>query len=64
MTRAAIVMACVAAVSAIAGGIIFALPSKSEQAVYGKRIAGTMFCAMALILALFSWGLTRMGAMG
>jgi dolichol kinase len=60
MTRAALVMACVSATAAVAGTTIFALPSRSEAAVYGKRIAGTMFCALALTLALFAWGLERM----
>jgi len=62
MIRAALIMACVSATSAVAGTTIIALPARSEQAVYGKRIAGTMFCALALILALYSWGLERMGA--
>lgn len=60
MTRAALVMACVSATSALAGGAVFVLPARTDQGRYGKRIAGTMFCAMALILALFAWGLTRM----
>ncbi|MBO9576311.1 MAG: hypothetical protein J7494_11275 [Sphingobium sp.] len=59
MTRAAIVMACVSATSALAGAGVLALPARTAQGVYGKRIAGTMFCAMAVILALFAWGLTR-----
>ena len=62
MTRAALIMACVSATSAIAGAVILAVPTRSEQGVYGKRIAGTMFCAMALILALYAWGLQRMAA--
>lgn len=62
MTRAVLVMACVAATSAAAGGTILALPARSEGAIYGKRIAGTMFCAMALILTLYAFGLERMGA--
>jgi hypothetical protein len=61
MIRAALVMACVSATSAAAGAAILAVPTRSEQGVYGKRIAGTMFCAMALILALYAWGLERMG---
>jgi hypothetical protein len=64
MTRAALVMACVSATSAVAGATIFAIPSRSEAAVYGKRIAGTMFCALALILALYAAGLERMATMG
>ncbi len=64
MNRAALVMACVSATCAAAGATIFALPSRSEAAVYGKRIAGTMFSALALILALYAWGLERMGPMG
>jgi hypothetical protein len=62
MTRAALVMACVSATSAAAGVTILAIPSRSEAAVYGKRIAGTMFCALALILALYAAGLERMAA--
>jgi len=57
MNRAALVMACVAATSAAGGITVVALPSKSEQAVYGKRIAGTMLFALALILAMFAYGL-------
>ncbi len=64
MNRAALVMACVSATSAAAGTAILVMPSRSEAAVYGKRIAGTMFCALALILALYAWGLERMGSMG
>lgn len=62
MSRAVLIMACVAATSAVAGATILALPARSEAAVYGKRIAGTMFCAMALILTLYAFGLQRMGA--
>ncbi len=64
MIRAALVMACVSATSAAASGTMLALPSRSEAAIYGKRIAGTMFGALALILALYAWGLERMGTMG
>lgn len=64
MTRAALVMACVSASAAIAGVVILTRPTRSEAAVYGKRIAGTMFCALALILALYAAGLERMGTMG
>ena len=60
MTRAALVMACVSATSAVAGAVVLTRPTRSEAAVYGKRIAGTMFCALALILALYSAGLERM----
>ena len=60
MTRAALVMACVSATSAVAGGTILSMRTRSEAAVYGKRIAGTMFCALALILALYAAGLERM----
>lgn len=60
MTRAALIMACVSATCALAGATIFAIPARTEQGVYGKRIAGTMLCAGALILALFAWGLERM----
>lgn len=59
MTRAALVMACVAAASAAGGGVILARPARSPQGVYLKRIAGTMALSFALILALFAWGLER-----
>jgi hypothetical protein len=62
MTRAVLIMACVAAASATAGAAMLAIPARTEQGVYGKRIAGTMFCAMALILTLYAFGLERMGA--
>ncbi len=52
-------MAGIAALAAIGGGVILALPARTEQAVYGKRIAATMALAFALILALFAWGLVR-----
>ena len=62
MTRAALVMACVSGVSALGGAAVLALPARTDGARYGKRIAGTMLCAMALILAIFAFGLERMAA--
>lgn len=62
ITPAALVMACVAAVSALGGVLIVARPARSEAGVYGKRIGGTMALAFALILALFAWGLQRAAA--
>jgi len=59
VTRAALVMAAVSAVSAIGGAIVLSRPARSEQAIYGKRIVATMALAFALILALFAWGLER-----
>ena len=59
MNRAATVMACVSATAALAGALTVTRPARSEQAVYIKRIAGTMCFAGALILAIFTWGLTR-----
>jgi hypothetical protein len=59
MTRAAAVMAMVSATAALGGAAIIILPARSEQAIYGKRIAGTMAFAGALILALFAAGLER-----
>ncbi len=59
MTRAALIMACVSATSAIAGFIIVTRPGQSEQMVYARRIAGTMAFAFSLTLALFAWGLER-----
>lgn len=59
MTRAAAVMACVSASAALGGAIVFTRPSRTPQSVYIKRIAGTMLCAGALILAIYAWGLER-----
>lgn len=59
MTRAALVMACVSATAALGGAVIVTRPARSEQAIYIKRIAGTMCFAGALILALFAAGLER-----
>jgi hypothetical protein len=59
VNRAAIVMACVSAAAATGSAIIVSRPAGSEQAVYVKRIAGTMLGAGAMILALFAWGLER-----
>lgn len=56
---AVLIMACVAAVAALGGLTIVAWPVRSEQGIYGKRIAGTMALALALMLALFAWGLAR-----
>jgi len=59
VTPAALVMACVAATSALGGGIMLARRARTPQGVYGKRIAATMALSFALILALFAWGLER-----
>jgi hypothetical protein len=59
MTLAGMIMAGVAGTSALAGGVVLALPARSEGGIYGKRIAGTMLGALALMLTLFAWGLER-----
>ena len=59
MNRAVLVMGLVSATAAIGGAIIVTRPARSEAAVYGKRIAGTMAFALALILALYAAGLQR-----
>ena len=59
MTNAALIMAGVAAASAVGGAAILARPVQSPQGVYGKRIAATMALSFALILALFAWGLEQ-----
>ena len=56
-----LIMAIVAGAAALAGAIILARPVTTEQGVYGKRIAGTMALALAVILALYAWGLHRVG---
>ena len=59
MTRAALVMACISGASALGGAAVFAVPTRGEGGTYSKRIAGTMLCALALILGVFAWGLER-----
>lgn len=54
-------MAAVSGVATLGGAFILSRPARSEGAIYGKRIAGTMALAFALILALFAWGLERAG---
>lgn len=61
MLSAPLVMALVAATSASAAAIVLTRPVTSEAGAYGKRIAGTMFAAFAIILggfaaSLWSWG--------
>jgi len=60
MPGAPLVMARVAAASATAAAIVLTRPVTSEAGTYGKRIAGTMFAAFAIILggfaaSLWSW---------
>jgi len=59
MISAAHIMGGVAAICAIGGGVVLTRPARSEPAVYAKRIGATMLIALALILALFAWGLER-----
>jgi hypothetical protein len=61
MTSAALVMGGIAAACALGGGVVLSRPARSEPAVYVKRIGATMLLALALILALFAWGLERAG---
>ena len=61
VTRSIIIMACVAAAAALAGLIIITRPTRNEQDVYIKRIAGAMFFAGAIMLALFTYGLEMIG---
>lgn len=61
MISAALIMAGVAAACAIGGGVVLSRPTRSEPAIYAKRIGATMLIALALILALFAWGLERAG---
>lgn len=61
MTRSIIIMACVSFVSALAGLFIVTRPTRNEQDVYIKRIAGAMFFAGAIMLALFTYGLEMIG---
>ena len=54
-------MALVAAAAAIGAGLILARRATSAQGIYAQRIAGTMALALAVILALYAWGLHRVG---
>ena len=60
MLSAPLIMALVAAASAIAAAIVLLRPVASEAGAYGKRIAGTMLAAFVIILggfaaSLWSW---------
>ena len=60
MFGAPLIMALVAATSAVAAGVVLLRPVHSEAGAYGKRIAGTMLAAFAIILggfaaSLWSW---------
>jgi len=61
MNPAALLMAGIAAASAIGGIILFTRPARTPQMVYIKRIAGMMAVALALFLAVFAYGLTIIG---
>jgi hypothetical protein len=57
---APLIMATIALVSAVAAAIVLLRPVHSEAGSYGKRIAGTMLAAFAIILggfaaSLWSW---------
>lgn len=62
MTRAPLIMAAVAATAGIGGLVVFTRPARSEGAVYGRRIAGTMLIALAVILGGFAYALATFGA--
>ena len=60
MLPAPLIMALVAATSAVAAGVVLLRPVQSEAGIYGRRIAGTMLVAFAIILggfaaSLWSW---------
>ncbi|HWJ68657.1 MAG TPA: hypothetical protein VNS79_01195 [Sphingobium sp.] len=61
MTSAALIMGGVAAACAVGGGVVLSRPARSEPAVYARRLSATMLLALALILALFTWGLEQIG---
>ena len=62
MNRAPLIMTAVAATAGIGGLVVFTRPARSEGAVYGRRIAGTMLIALALLLGRFAWALDSWGA--
>ena len=61
MLRAPLIMAAVATTSGMAAFVVLTRPGVSEQAVYGRRIAGTMFGALAIILGGFAYALASWG---
>jgi len=61
MLRAPLIMASVATVSGVAALVVFTRPGVSEQALYGRRIAGTMFGALAVSLGGFAYALASWG---
>jgi len=58
MKGPAILMAGIAAASAVGGIVLFSLPARTPQMVYVKRISGMMAIALALFLSVFAYGLT------
>ena len=62
MLRAPLIMASVATASGVAALVVFTRPGVNEQAVYGRRIAGTMLIALALLLGRFAWALSSWSA--
>lgn len=58
---APVIMALVAAVSALAAIYVATRPVRSEQGTYARRLVATMLGAMAVILGVFSWTLGSWG---
>jgi len=56
-----VVMAIVAALAAIAAIYVVTRTARTPQAIYGRRIAGTMLGAAAIILGGFAWALESWG---
>lgn len=55
-------MATVAACLAVAAIWVFTRPGGGEAGIYGRRIAGTMLGAGAIVLAIYAWTLHSWGA--
>ena len=62
--RAPPIMASVATVSGVTALVVATRPGVSPQSVYGRRIAGTMFGALAIILGGFAYALASAGGAG
>jgi len=56
------VMVLVASCLAGTATVVIARPAQSDAGRYGRRIAGTMLAAGALILGGFAWALKSWGA--
>jgi hypothetical protein len=60
----ALIMALVATIAGALGLVAVLGHPRTEAAVYGRRIAGTMLIAFAVVLYGYAWALHRWSAGG